>query len=308
MSRVYVTPAPTRTRPSSGAHSDSSVDAREVEHGGRPRVAEVERDHEVGAARERHRVGPLGLELERLGQRAGLQDLQAWRVGHRRSRMTSRRARRHRLARAQDQPGEPDPDREQGHAHGDPRDAERGQRVGEVERELDREPEREQPDPDPAREAVAAHRDGVLAPFHLLALQRRDDDAEQRPADEDRDQVRRRVAGVGEQAGQEEVRRVARARDDVRREREPAEARERELDRLAAREPRDREEHAERDRRDQGGLGVLARDRVGGDERDRGEHRLRDPERPADRVGERRRRRGGHRRHGVARLGHPVKG
>ena len=65
-------------------------------------------------------------------------------------------------ARAQDQPREPDPDREQRDAHRDPGDAERGQRAREVERQLDREAEREQRDPDPARAAVVADRVGSL--------------------------------------------------------------------------------------------------------------------------------------------------
>ena len=57
-----------------------------------------------------------------------------------------------------------------------------------------------------------------------------EDHAQQRPADEDRDQVGERVRGVRQQSGKEEVLGLAGARDDVGREREPAQARERVLE------------------------------------------------------------------------------
>jgi hypothetical protein len=48
------------------------------------------------------------------------------------------------LTRAEDQPAQPDPDDEQRHAHRHPRDAERDDGARQVQRQLDREPEREQ--------------------------------------------------------------------------------------------------------------------------------------------------------------------
>ena len=102
-----------------------------------------------------------------------------------------------------------------------------------------------------------------------------------------------RVAGVREQAGQEEVLRLAGLGHDVGRQREAAQPGERELHRLAADDPRDGEDHAERDCGDQGGPRVLPGDRVRDHERRRRQRGLGHAERPSDRVGERRRPLGG---------------
>ena len=104
----------------------------------------------------------------------------------------------------QDHVGEPDREGEDGQAHRGSGDAQRDQGAGQVERQLHGEAGREDADPDPARPRVDAQQLRVLPPGHPGAAEARpEDDPEQRPADQDRDQVHAAVEGVEQQAREE---------------------------------------------------------------------------------------------------------
>ena len=140
---------------------------------------------------------------------------------------------------AQDQIGEPDRDREDRAVPSRASDAERDQRSRQIERQLHRETGQEHTDPDPARPRVEPHPFRILAPGAPATLERLHDHADQRPADGDRDDVRRRVGRVQQQPRQEEVLGLAGSIGDEGGQRDTRKSGERELQRLAAQQAHD---------------------------------------------------------------------
>src|SRR3712207_6307869 len=94
---------------------------------------------------------------------------------------------------ADEQPGEPDPEREQRDAHGGAGDAERHHRAGQVERQLDREAQQEEPRPQPGRLRHRAPAAGVGAPVAPSRVELPDEQADQRAAEGQRDEQAGRV-------------------------------------------------------------------------------------------------------------------
>ena len=86
MSRAYVTAGADPQATVVGAPVGQLGDPGQVEEHPRADAVEVELDHQVRAARDRHRIRMRGLELERLPPAVGLQHFHVGSLAHRRRR------------------------------------------------------------------------------------------------------------------------------------------------------------------------------------------------------------------------------
>src|SRR3982750_479857 len=106
---------------------------------------------------------------------------------------------------AKDCPADGEAGGDEGPGQGDARDPEGGDLPGGPQGDEDREPYGVLADPDPAGPTVGAQQVGVAAPAGLLAEDDADDDAAQRPAQDDADGPAEGAGGVGEDLDEEEV-------------------------------------------------------------------------------------------------------
>ena len=118
-----------------------------------------------------------------------------------------------------------------------PGDPERVDGPGQVQRHEDREPHQVLRHPDPARAPIAAQQIRVPPPARPLAQRRADDQAEQRPAHDDRHRPGQRARGVRGDLQEEEVDRPARVEGDEHRDRHPEQPGQHRGGALAAHEP-----------------------------------------------------------------------
>ena len=108
---------------------------------------------------------------------------------------------------------------------------------GQVQRHEDREPHQVLRHPDPTRAPVAAQQIRVPPPARPLSQSRADDQAEQRPAHDDRHRPGQRARGVRGDLQEEEVDRPARVEGDEHRDRHTEQPGQHRGGALAAREP-----------------------------------------------------------------------